>query len=142
MYHRTPRGLGYALLFLAASLCSGCGSRFAEVTGKVTLAGTPVNMGTITFLPEDGRGPTTAQKIKEGQFSVRILPGRYKVQISGFRKVGERHANKGAPDSPMVDILEQIVPDRYNAATTLTREIKPGQLEEDFLLDEKQDATP
>jgi hypothetical protein len=135
MHRWSPRALRHALLLLALSLCCGCGSKFADITGKVTLAGTPVSKGTITFLPGDGHGPTVAEKISEGQFSVRIPPGQYKVQIYGFRKLGEQHANKSDPSSPMKDILEQIIPARYNTATTLTREIKPGQRQEDFLLD-------
>ncbi|MGA2258567.1 MAG: hypothetical protein ABSG53_28210, partial [Thermoguttaceae bacterium] len=104
--------------------------------------GLPINKGTITFVPADGRGPTAAEKIKEGQYSARVPPGLYKVQITGFRKVGEERANKGDPNSPMKDIVEPIVPDRYNVASTLTREIKPGRQEEDFLLDEKEKAGP
>ena len=138
MHHREPRQLRHALLFLAASLCCGCNSKFTEVSGKVALAGLPVSRGMITFLPADAHGPTAAEKIKEGQYSVRIVPGRYKVQILGFRKVGEEHANKGDPGSPMKDILEQIVPERFNVASTLTCEIKPGKQQEDFLLDSKQ----
>ena len=134
MPHPTPRWLRNALLLTAASVCCGCGSKFGDVTGKVTLAGLPVNMGTITFVPANGGGPTAAEKIKEGQYSIRILPGEYKVQISGFRKLGERHVN-GDPTSPIKDILEEIVPDRYNGATTLNREIKAGKQQEDFLLD-------
>jgi len=142
MHHRALRQLCHAVLLLAASLCCGCGSKFTEVTGKVALTGIPVSQGVITFMPAEGRGPTAAEKIKEGQYSVRILPGRYKVQIRGFRKVGEERANKGDPGSPMKDILEQVVPERFNVASTLTCEIKPGRQQEDFLLDSTQEVKP
>jgi len=122
------------LLLLAVSLCCGCGSKFADVTGKVTMAGLPVDMGTIQFVPADGQGPTGAEKIKEGQYAIRLRPGQYKVEIHGYRKTGERHHVNADPKSPIKDSVEEIVPERYNGATTLTREIKPGTQQEDFPL--------
>ena len=118
-----------------AILCCGCGARYSDIEGKVAFAGKPVNIGTISFLPADGRGPTAAAKIVDGNYSVRVPPGNYKVQISGYRKAGQRHASEGDPNSPMMDILEPIVPERYNTASTLVREIKPGERQIDFLLD-------
>jgi hypothetical protein len=126
--------LRYPLL-LTAALCCGCGSHTLEVAGNVTLAGKPLSRGTIKFEPAEGHGPTAAERITDGQFKVRIMPGKYKVQISGFRKVGEEHANKSDPNSPMKDILEQIVPAKYNTGSTLVREIKPGERQEDFALE-------
>jgi hypothetical protein len=130
-----PAGTLRCTLLLAAALCCGCGSHSSDVAGKVIWAGEPLSMGTISFQPADGHGPTAAAKITGGQFSVRLLRGKYKVQISGYRKVGEEPAIKSDPSSPTRDILQQIVPERYNAATVLVREIKQGQQQEDFLLD-------
>ncbi len=123
------------MLALAILCCCGCGARFSDIEGKVALAGKPVNIGTISFLPADGHGPTAAAKIIDGNYSMRVLPGNYKVQISGYRKAGQRHASDGDPKSPMMDILEPIVPERYNSASTLVREVKLGERQFDFLLD-------
>jgi hypothetical protein len=135
MQYRTPHTFQLALLLFAVLLCTGCRSKDLEIKGKVTLAGKPINLGTISFQPAEGHGPTAAEKVADGQFSVRIMPGKYNVQITGFRKVGQQHANVSDPNSPMKDILEPIVPNRYNTASTLTREIKPGEQQVDFLLD-------
>ena len=137
MRFRSTRGLGSLLLLAAAPLCCGCGSKFSAVTGDVSLGGKPLEMGTISFFPADGHGTTAAAKIDDGQFSASVPPGRYKVQISGFRKTGKRHANQSDPSSPIVDILEPIVPARYNTATTLTCEVQPGQQKMDFPLEPK-----
>jgi hypothetical protein len=123
------------LLAPAFLCCFGCGAGNSDVHGKVTFAGKPVNIGTISFLPAEGHGPTNAAKIIDGNYSIRVLRGNYTVQISGFRKVGERHASIGDPNSPMIDILEPIVPERYNSASTLVREIKPDTVQLDFPLD-------
>jgi len=130
MHHR---GLHFAVLLLAELPCFGCGTKFSDVHGKVALLGTPIDKGTIAFVPAGGLGPTAAGRIKEGLYSVPVLPGQYKVRISGFRKVGEHRASVD-PNSPMKEISEEIVPPRYNTATTLIREIKPGEQEEDFEL--------
>jgi hypothetical protein len=135
MHSRTALRRHGSVLLLTILCCCGCGARSSDIQGKVALAGQPINIGAISFLPADGHGPTSAAKIIDGQYSARVLPGNYKVQISGFRKAGQRHASEGDPNSPMMDILEPIVPERYNTASTLVREIKPGVRQLDFLLD-------
>jgi hypothetical protein len=133
-HRRTPLRRNYSLLPLVI-LCCGCEASYSDIQGKVELAGKPINIGTISFLPANGRGPTAAAKIVDGRYSLCILAGKYKVQIAGFRKTGQKHANEGDSSTPMVDILEPIVPERYNAATTLIRDIKSGQQNADFALD-------
>jgi hypothetical protein len=134
---RKPGKLRLIVISSVVAVCCGCSSKFADVNGKVTLAGKPISKGTISFTPADGRGPTAAEKITDGQFLIRLLPGRYKVEILGYRKVGERHANQSDPTSPMMDMTEQIVPERYNAATTLTQELKAGTQDITFPLEQK-----
>ena len=125
-------------LLLALTMFLGCGgSKFTEVSGNVTFDGQPVNKGSISFLPAEGRGPTAAAVIEQGRFSTRVATGRFKVQILAYRKIGERHANEGDPSTPMVDINEQILPEQYNSETTLTCEIKPGRQKVDFPLQPK-----
>ncbi len=135
MHRRTTLGTSCLLLAPAILCCGGCGSRYSAIEGKVALAGKPINIGTISFLPADGHGPTAAAKIIDGKYSAQISAGNYKVQISGYRKTGQRHASEGDPKSPMMDILEPIVPEKYNTASTLVREVKPGERQLDFLLD-------
>jgi len=126
-----------AAFLLGVTLCFGCSGRFSTVSGKVTFDGEPVEKGTISFLPADGHGSTAADLIAAGQFSVRVGPGKYKVQINGFRKVGQRPASPGDPSSPMVDELEQIVPERYNTKTELNCDVNAGRQQADFTLASK-----
>lgn len=122
-------------LCAVALLFSGCGGTgLAEISGNVVYDGTPVQQGTIAFLPTDGAGPTAAGAVADGKYSVKIAPGRKRVQIEAFRIVGQRH-HRNAPDSPLVDIREQILPDRYNARTELVREVTPENRVYDFALD-------
>ncbi len=135
MHFFNARTLGGLLLLAAAPLCCGCGANLTAVTGNVSLGGKPLEMGTISFFPADGHGTTATAKIRGGAFAANVPPGRYKVQILGFRKTGERHAVPSNSDSPIVDILEPIVPARYNAATTLACDVQSGQQKLDFPLE-------
>src|SRR5689334_14113361 len=78
------------LLSLAAllSMAFGCGGSAASVSGDVTFNGEPVGEGFITFLPSDGKGPSTAGPIEGGHFAVdNITPGSKVVKIEAVKKV-------------------------------------------------------
>jgi hypothetical protein len=73
--------LGLIAIFLAG--CGGAGT----VTGEVTLDGTPLKEGLITFHPADP-GPTAYGQVKAGEFNLStgqkasVPPGKYKVTVS------------------------------------------------------------
>lgn len=119
-------------------LCSfaGCGrdNGMMEVSGAVTYDGQPVKCGVISFLPSDGNGPTAATVVTDGRYSVKVAPGKKRVRIEGFKVVGQRHYVPNDPTSPMVDIQEEILPERYNAKSELSREIESGARVCDFAL--------
>ena len=75
---------------LLMSLCVGCeqggGVTRGAVKGKVTLDGSPVEEGSIAFIPTGGtEGPTAGGQIEQGQYSVPSakgpVVGRYRVEI-------------------------------------------------------------
>lgn len=118
-------------------LLSACGSDggLTEISGVVSYAGQPVQKGSINFLPSDGKGPTAAAIIAGGKYSVKVAPGRKQVTVEGHKIVGQRHLNRNDPRSPIVDTLEQILPERYNTKTELTREISSSAVTYDFALE-------
>lgn len=119
----------FALCGLAACLCmAGCGSRngLMEIHGSVTYDGKPVQDGTVNFVPVNGNGPTAAAIVTDGRYSVRVAPGEKRVRIEAFRITGHRRHHPNDPTSRMIDIKEQILPERYNAKTELAREITFG----------------
>ena len=99
----------------------------------VVFDGQPLKKGNVSFMPSDGRGPTAAAIVADGKYSVRISPGKKRVQIEGFKVVGRQHA-MGDPQAPMVDILQPIIPKRYNADSELTCEITSNNHTYDFTL--------
>ncbi len=52
--------------------------------------------------------------------------GKKIVRIQGTKVVGQRRAYESDADSPMVDIVEDVVPAQYNSKTELEFDAKPG----------------
>ena len=118
---------------------SGCGgsSPGVGVVGKVTYQGTPVEDGVIQFIPQPGTdGPIAGASIVDGTYSIQRhggpIPGKYRVQIEGFKKLRQKSLKEMGPglmgmdpkDAPglMQDqwIKERVVPERYNTSSDLT----------------------
>lgn len=120
----TSNGRCLAGLLGAMLLCyAGCGGDGAlELSGKVTLDGAPIERGTIRFMAEDGSGAPSEASITNGTYSLRLPPGKKKVSILGYKKIGEHHIQ--GPESPLIDDLEQIVPPQYNEQTTLVEDVQ------------------
>jgi hypothetical protein len=112
--------------------CTGCeGNRLKEIRGTVTYDEKPVKQGTITLLPPDGKGPTAAALITDGEYSVAVTLGPKQVKIEGFEVKGMRRY----PGSMMMcEDRRQILPERYNTKTELTSDITSGVRTYDFTL--------
>jgi len=114
--------LGLALLGFAA----GCGGPpQAKVSGTVTLDGKPVENGTISFYPTANSGQTAGGGIVNGQYTMDASPGEMTVLISASKVTG-KHKMYDTPDSPTVDTVVELVPDRYNKTSELKVTLKPG----------------
>ena len=113
------------LLVLSLPLLAGCDNGPSVVSGKVTVDGTPVKTGAITFVPANGDGPTAAGTIKDGAYSAEVFPGAKKVEITGYEIVGKVPAY-GDPKGPMKNVTKAVVPEKYNLHSNLTAEIVEG----------------
>ena len=133
------------LLSFAAlvALCAGCGKSDgvdrASVEGKVTLDGVAIEDGSIAFIPAGGnKGPTAGGVIRDGRYSIAgahgPVLGRHRVEIHASRKTGKKIQTPMASPGTMMDETVEAVPDRYNAASTLEREITKGRNTLDFEL--------
>jgi len=74
----------------------------------------------MTFLPQEGKGRAEGVSLSNGKFSLRMLPGRYRVQITATRQTGI---------DPAMNLPrhEQYIPARYNHNTALTADILPDR---------------
>lgn len=127
--------MGFSLLFCG---CGGSNGAKIEVTGNVTFDGTPVETGTITFMPADGKGASAAGKIVSGEYTALVPPGEKQVSIIGERVAGQQKRDPSDPNSETFDVTESFIPPQYNAKTTLTATIKGNGGPIDFKLTSKK----
>jgi hypothetical protein len=118
---------------------AGCGGPERQaVHGTVTLDGTPVDGGTINFLPVDGKPDSVARgDIKAGSYSIPAgqgpVVGAYRIEIRWMRKTGRMVSGFGTQAPEMAS----VIPDRYNRMSELKADIKPGDNSLDFDLKSK-----
>jgi len=114
-----------AIVFSLAG-CESSGGRRA-VSGSITLKGSPVNSGTITFsLPESPAIPAATALVANGNYAIPadqgLMPGKYQVRISApeaFDLTPEEYsAGKKIP--PPVE----RIPAKYNTQTEQMVEVK------------------
>lgn len=116
---------------------TGCAEpKTGKVTGSVTVDGAPIKSGSMAFFPIDGRGTTVGADIVDGKYAAELVFGSMKVEIRVPKVVGERKLYD-APNSPVKQLMAEALPARYNDATELTIEVKPGENQKDFALTTK-----
>ena len=117
-----------ALIALAVAV-AGCGKADgkAPIGGTVTLDGEPLEKGRIELIPTDGKGTTTGADIRNGDFQLRADPGPKTVHITAQKVVGREKNYPNDPNSPEHDVIEQLIPSRYNTQTELKCDIKAGK---------------
>jgi hypothetical protein len=125
-------------LLLTLVALAGCGdnSGLVEVKGTVTLDGAPLEKGAISFSPVDGKTKTAGANIEAGNYSARVPPGTMKVSISAGKVVGKKPLYD-RPGSRERDVIEEMVPARYNEETELRLEVKPGGVQKNWDLKSK-----
>ena len=127
------RCFGLLLLGIAA----GCGPadqvKVYPVKGTVKFQGQPMKGGgSIAFYPTGGQvGATPGGEIKEGKYTARVPVGTAKVEVRVPKVVGRKKIYD-TPDSPIQDILAEVLPARYNDNTELTFDVKAGNNQKDF----------
>src|SRR5688572_30617417 len=94
-----------ALVALAAG-ASGCSSSTAaSVQGKVTYGGEPIDVGTITFIPETPAAIKTGGIIDSGAYNVEAKvgppPGKHRVEIRWAKPTGRKSKNEFGEDIQM-----------------------------------------
>jgi len=99
----------------------------------VTLDGQPLKSGVIRFSPADGATATADSVVTDGKFSASVPPGDKKVSISAPKVTGTRRMYE-TPDSPTIDVTEELLPKRYNSQSELTLKVDAGPQTKDFAL--------
>lgn len=136
-------GVWFVPLILATtiSLVAGCGDGQAQVSGTVTLDGTPIAGGgdvrcTVSFFPEGGGTPAVGSVDQSGRYSLstasrsELQPGSYNVAISAIQLTMPTEKGDSPSGRPMT-------PRHYARAAEsgLHAEVKPGHNTFDFALE-------
>ncbi|MFO0968675.1 MAG: hypothetical protein U0793_24220 [Gemmataceae bacterium] len=116
------------LLIPALLACSGCGSDSkkiptAAVKGTVHMDGKPMPSGEIAFSITGM--PAKRFEIKDGSFSGEADEGKNRVEVLAFKD--------GPPlttDTEKKPTKINIIPPKWNAASTLSAEVKVGAANE------------
>lgn len=119
-------------MLLALALIAGCGPSLVRVQGRVTLDGTALDNGVISFRPSGNTaGPAGGAEIKDGhyQLATGLIPGTYAVEIRAWRTTGKRVQGPAGETDERVS----IIPDRYfGESTSLQAEVTPDGKAVDF----------
>lgn len=112
-------------------LLGGCGTGgifFLE--GRVTLDGSPLEDGYITFIPEaDTPGPDAVAPVRDGRFAITAtggpLTGTFRVKIIANRETDRKQVDDIS--GKLVPIIQQYIPARYNEQSELIIEVREDQ---------------
>lgn len=115
-------GVGCSLLFFVSLGCNSAETP-AEVSGTVLLGSEPLAEGNIIFEALDKSTAPGAGIIKDGKYTIQVLPGSKKVKIQASKP--------GTKIDPVMKsaMPESILGPEFNDKTTLKAEIKPGKNE-------------
>ena len=122
---RSTTSAVFVLAFCAA--LAGCSKKpnIGTVTGDVTFDGRPLSSGVIHFEAADGKAAPVDAAISDGKYAIEMPPGDKRISISAPKVTGKRKAYD-LPDSPMVDIVQELLPVQYNAQSDLTLIVVAG----------------
>jgi hypothetical protein len=118
------------LLPFGLVLVLGCGgSRYAPVSGTVTMDGKPLANVAVSFQPAGGEpNPgvgSSGRTDEKGEYTLQVIGGRGKGAVVGKHRV-EVNPTVSKPDDDRNPAPNVRIPARYNRASTLTFEVKPG----------------
>ena len=98
------RPLSGLLIGTLLIVASGCGGKIYEVEGAVEMDGKPLDSGSISFAPSDGKGRDFGGVIKDGKYKFTtppsLEPGKRIVRITGMIKPGNKSRPSRRPTVP------------------------------------------
>jgi hypothetical protein len=121
-----------ASLLFVVFLTAGCADpTTGVVTGTITVDGAPAKTGSIAFFPVNGKSSTAGAEIIDGKYTATVPLGAAKVEIRVSKVVGQKKLYD-TPDSPIKPIMAESLPAKYNDATELSLDVRPGENRQDY----------
>ncbi|MDB5339964.1 MAG: hypothetical protein JWN70_5583 [Planctomycetaceae bacterium] len=110
--------LGCALFVVG---CGPSGPELYSVKGEVKYDSQPLATGDIIFEPTDSEGAASGGAITQGKYSIKALPGKYKVKINASREIPGKMIP--GPSGGEIAAREDYIPAKFNTKTELTAEV-------------------
>ena len=115
-------------LLLLGVLINGCrksgGPELAPVSGRITLAGKPLEKADVLFQPDNGKSPASGRTDAEGRYELAYKRGVMGGPV-GQNTVQIRVSRELVRNPPKIAT-------KFNSQSELRREVKAGQNEFDF----------
>lgn len=118
---------------LALAVCcvafAGCAPKdgLVPVKGTITLDGAPIEKGTVNFAPKGGPGTAAGGAIVNGKYEARVSPGKMAVTIYAQKAEKIENPTQEQIERGITEITVDVVPAKYNRASTLEVDIVEGQ---------------
>jgi hypothetical protein len=132
---RKPVTLARCLVLAVILMGCSSNSRYG-VEGRVTYAGEPIELGSITFLPEAEQNIKGGGVIVRGYYKVEphygLNPGPHRVEIRWAKPTGKKYKNEFGE---VLDVRKEGLPDKYHTKSTMSATIKAGANTLDFDLE-------
>lgn len=133
---QTPKLILASMIAVLGFSCVGCGSNkrsdLGQVQGTVTMDGSPLADAQIIFSPEGGR-PSTGVTDAAGKYTLAYIRD-IKGAAVGKHSVRIETLPPPTSDHEVNQVFIEKIPAKYNAETTLTADVKPGENTVDFPL--------
>jgi hypothetical protein len=114
----------FLLLGLFFVGCGKSGPELAPVSGRVMLAGKPLENADIVFQPDNGKSPAFGRTDADGHYELAYKRGVMGGPV-GQNTVQIRVSREVVRKAP-------IIAAKFNSKSELRREVRPGQNEFDF----------
>ncbi|WP_020472586.1 hypothetical protein [Zavarzinella formosa] len=112
------RLLFFPVLLAAIGLTAGCDGGGSKVTGKVTFDGNPIENGSIVFVEAGGKGRPEGAPIKNGEYSITVPHGSYKVQVTAEKMTTVKSLPTTGGGKTASEEMRNYIPARYQGEKT------------------------
>lgn len=116
----------WSVVTIAALLLTGCGQQldaegYFQLHGEASWNGEPITEGLVIFRTSESGRKNVAAPIKNGEFEVKIQPGKKLVEITAMREVPGKFTLGASGEK--IAATESFIPKQFNTETTLNADI-------------------
>ena len=130
------------ILFPLTAVAAGCfSSSTGTVSGEVTVNGTPLEKGEVTFSPKGSKGGTAGGEVAAGKYRVEgIVPAEYLVSVMAVPELkivgpNDPEAKRKLSDAEIQAMIDPLPTDTTGKEQSI--EVKGGIQKLDFKLESK-----